>query len=138
QQVFLVGKDGTGLAQVTSLAEGDIDFLAISDDATKIVFVSEADPFGTNADDNAEVFAINRDGSGLRQLTTTTDPGSANSPASVQWISFAGGGSKVAFAGSADPLGTNSDRLSEVFVVDYAGTNLRQLTNSKNPVNVPK
>src|SRR5262249_16911428 len=87
-------------------------------------------------DDNIEIFAINADGTGLKQLTSTMDP--PNSIGAVGWISFAGGGSKVAFAGAGDPLGQNADHSSEVFVVDYAGTNLRQLTNSTAPGNMPR
>jgi len=125
QQVFVINKDGTGLSQVTHLTDGEFYYLKISDDATKIVFLSEANPLGTNADGNNEIFAINADGTGLKQLTSTSNPA-----AGIYWASFAGGGAKVAFAGNIDPLGTNSDLGDEVFVVDYAGTNLKQLTNS--------
>jgi len=125
QQVFVINKDGTGLSQVTHLTDGEFYYLKISDDATKIVFLSEANPLGTNADGNNEIFAIYADGTGLKQLTSTSNPA-----AGIYWASFAGGGAKVAFAGNIDPLGTNSDLGDEVFVVDYAGTNLKQLTNS--------
>ena len=133
QQVFLVNRDGTGLTQVTALTDGEIYFLKISDDATKIVFGAEADPLGTNADDNVEIFAIAANGTGLKQLTSTTDANGSSGTPSVAWVSFAGGGSKVAFAGYGDPVGQNSDHSSEVFIVDYAGTNLKQLTNSTAP-----
>src|SRR5262249_2012435 len=41
-------------------------------------------------------------------------------------------------AGYGNPLGQNGDNGSEVFVVDYAGTNLRQLTNSTAPGGFPR
>src|SRR5262249_39614892 len=55
----------------------------------------------------------------------------------VDWVSFAGGGSKVAFSGNGNPLGTNLDQGEEIFVVDYAGTNLKQLTNSHTFGGIP-
>src|SRR5262249_5807668 len=54
QQVFLINRDGTGLTQLTHLTDGEFYFLKISDDATKIVFGAEADPLGTNSDNNVE------------------------------------------------------------------------------------
>ena len=131
QQLFVVNKDGTGLSQVTSLTGGTFYFLQMSDDATKIAFVADADPFGTNTDDGLEVFAINADGTGLKQLTTT--PAITSGYQAVIWMAFAGGGSKIAFSGYGNPLGTNADGNEEVFVVDYAGTNLKQLTNINSP-----
>ena len=136
QQVYVINRDGTGLSQLTHLTDAEIYFLKISDDATKIVFAAEANPLGTNADGNVEIFAINADGTGLKQLTSTTDLVDG-SPA-VVWMSFAGGGSKVAFSGYADPFGTNADHGSEIFLVDYAGTNFKQLTNSTGLHGVPR
>ena len=88
QQVYLINRDGTGLSQVTHLTDAEIYFLKISDDATKIVFAAEANPLGTNADGNVEIFAINADGTGLKQLTSTTDVAEGQA---VIWMSFAGG-----------------------------------------------
>src|SRR5262249_56193393 len=115
-------RDGRGLGQVTSFADGDFYFLQMSDDATKIAFVSDADPFGTNTDDGLELFAINADGTGLKQLTTM-----ANVYQSVDWISFAGGGSKIAFSGVGNPLGTNADGNHEVSLVHHPAPTLKHL-----------
>ena len=122
QEVFVVNWDGTGLRQLTSGA-GDSGSPHISDDGTRVVFVSGQDLTGGNADHSQEVFAINADGTGLRQLTAST--GDSTAP----WI--AGNGSKVVFQSNGNPLGTNADLGNEVFVVNWDGTGLKQLTNSK-------
>jgi Tol biopolymer transport system component len=71
-QVFAVNRDGTALTQLTQLAEGEVDYLTISDDGQRAAFTADADPTGGNPDLSYEVFAVNGDGTDLRQLTSTT------------------------------------------------------------------
>jgi Tol biopolymer transport system component len=122
QEIFVIGWDGTGLRQLTS-TPGSCGSPHISDDGTRVVFTSSLDLTGGNADLSSEVFAINADGTGLRQLTSST--GSSVAP----WI--AGNGSKVVFQSNGNPTGGNADLGDEVFVVNWDGTGLKQLTNSK-------
>lgn len=132
QQIFLVNRNGTGLTQVTSFSDADFTYLSVSDDATKIAFSSDANPFGTNADGNYDLFAINGDGTGLRQLTQTT--GADVYEDSIVWVQLAGGGSKIAFQSNRNITGGNADLNPEVFVVNWDGTSMRQLTNSTGPL----
>jgi len=122
QELFVVDWDGAGLRQLTN-AQGDSDSPHISDDGTKIVFTTEQNPLGTNPDLATEVFAINADGTGLRQLTNSS--GNSSAP----WI--AGNGTNVVFQSEGNLTGGNLDLGSEVFVIRWDGTGLRQLTTSK-------
>ena len=79
---------------------------SISGDGSKIAFQSFLD-------DGYEIFVINSDGSGLKQLTS--DGG--DSP------SISGDGSKIAFFSFVD-----GD--TEIFVINSDGTGLTQLTNN--------
>jgi len=123
-ELFVVDRDGTGLRQLTASVSGSPGSVGISDDGARVVFASSDDPLGTNADLGGEIFAIAADGTGLRQLTVTPAPYGAGSP------SFAGNGSRVAFQSDADPFLTNPNHWTEIFVVDWAGTGLRQLTRT--------
>jgi dipeptidyl aminopeptidase/acylaminoacyl peptidase len=66
--LYTVGLDGTGLAQLTSLA-GDQYAPAWSSDGTHVVFSADTSP---SAPDN-DLWVVNADGSGLRDLTNTPD-----------------------------------------------------------------
>lgn len=123
QQVFVVGTDGTGLRQLTSATSGSFATVSISDDGTRVVFEHSGDPLGTNPEGNSEIFAALADGSELRQLTSAIE-GSSNVPI------IAGGGSKVVFNSDADLTGGNADRQVEVFIVDWEGSGLDQLTST--------
>ncbi len=57
RQIFSIDSDGTNLSQVTS-GETSARDIAFSDDGTRIVWEDTVDPFGTNADNTCEIFAI--------------------------------------------------------------------------------
>jgi Tol biopolymer transport system component len=128
QQIFLVNRDGTGLSQVSNFADSEVTYLSVSDDATKIAFASDADPFGTNADGNYDLFEINDNGSGLKQLTAST--GADLYEDSIVWVQLSGNGSKIAFQSNRNLVGTNADVSAEIFDINCDGTGLRQLTTS--------
>lgn len=123
-QLFTINRDGGGLAQLTSFASGGIGKFSISDDGTKIAFGYDGDPLGTNADLGGEIFAMNGDGTNLRQLTNTPlgyDSGSAD---------LAGSGARIAFQSNANLATNNTEFYTEIFAIDWAGTGLRQVTNT--------
>ena len=93
--------------QLTSNA-ADNSRPSISNDGTKVAFVSDVDG-------DQEIFVINSDGTGLLQLTSNT----ANDRAP----SVSGNGTKVAFHSDVD-----GDR--EIFVINSDGTGLTQLTHN--------
>ena len=112
-QIFVIGRDGTGLAQITShTIEDGFPFLeiTISDDGQRIAYSHSGDPAGSNSEGNFEIFAINHDGTGLRQLTST-----ANDDAVAPFLS--GNGAKIVFEQSQD-----------VMVIDWDGTGLLTLS----------
>lgn len=130
-QLFVIRRDGTGLLQLTSTTTGSFGGVEISDDGTRIVFIHTADLVGTNADLSSELFAINGDGTGLRQLT-------AQSGFSISNPSLAGGGTRIAFQSDADlVLGQNPNHRDEIFAIDWVGTGLRQVTHTTALIGTP-
>ncbi len=123
-QLFVVGRDGNGLVQLTTLTAGGVGAIAVSDDGTRIAFAASADPLGSNPDLGGEIFGIDATGQNLRQLTVSPAGFGASAPA------LSGNGARVAFQSDADPLGTNAVHQTEVFVVDWDGAGLGQLTRT--------
>ena len=124
EQMFVINRDGTGLAQLTSLSGATIDYVSVSDNGSRIVFETAGDPTGGNGDGSDEIFAILSDGTGLRQLTSSPIGGFIGSRRPV----VSGDGGTIAYDSTADPLGTNADTSFEVFAMNWDGTNHRQLT----------
>jgi Tol biopolymer transport system component len=121
-QIFVVGRDGSGLTQVTQIVDGGIGAVSVSDDGSRIAFGHDGDPSGSNLDLGGEVFAVDADGSNLRQLTVTPAGFSSSAPV------LCGNGTRIAFQSNGDLTGGNAIGQTEVFVVDWTGANLRQLT----------
>ncbi len=90
-------------------------------DATRVVFDSGRDPFGTNPLRRQQLFRLQTDGTGLVQLTSFTDGDVWHPRVSDdgQWISF---------SSNANPTGGNPGHNFEPFVIRADGTGLRQLT----------
>src|SRR4029453_3619068 len=73
-ELFYMNADGTGLGQLTASVGGfGAGNTSLDLGGHRIVFTSDRDLIpGQNADGNDELFGINVDGTGLRQLTHTT------------------------------------------------------------------
>ncbi len=127
--VYMVNRDGTGLAQMTLDRTSDFD-PDWSPDGAKIVFASRAaDTSGDGAIslfDNASIFVMNADGSNLTQITvnTTEDQGPVWSPDS-RHIAF------VSWTDDTNGDGFISSDLdsSSVFVIEPNGANLTRVTD---------
>jgi len=118
---------GTPLSSFTSSLSHVRHNLSVSDDGQKLAFISDGDLVpGQNGNRSPEVFVMNRDGSGLSQLTDDSTP---NAGSTVR-LALSGDGSRVAFASSSDLTGGNASRVPQVFVVDFDGTGLAQLTQA--------
>lgn len=124
-QLFLVNRDGSGLIQLTFAVSGSFGAIAISDDGTRLVFAHDADLTGGNPDLGSEVFAINADGTNLRQMTSTPAEFESGSPA------LSGNGTRIAFQSNGDLTGGNADNQTEIFIINWNGTGLRQLTTTQ-------
>lgn len=132
-EIFVVNVDGSGVAQVTHSTGGDVNNFGgnthprLDAAGRRITFSSDLDLVpGGNSDANHELFLVNIDGSGLRQLTHTTggygifDPGGVDST-----------GTKVIFDSDRDMVpGGNTDGNSEIFMMNLNGAGLVQLTNT--------
>ena len=97
------------------MAQVEFRFPSWSPDGKKIVFVSERDG-------NPEVYVVNADGSGLRNLTR--HPGYDSDPA------WSPEGRKVAFV-------TKRDGNFEVYVMKADGSDQRNLTRNPAPDRSP-
>jgi Tol biopolymer transport system component len=125
EQIFVVDRDGTDLVQATSFASGTILSLSVSDDGTRLAFVSNANPLSLNFDLGHEVFAVSWDGTGLRQV-------SAGTVGECSRVVLAGNGSRLAFESTGDYLGTNADLRPDIYAFDWDTAALRQITESPN------
>jgi Tol biopolymer transport system component len=109
---------------------------SLSGDGTHLAFASTANPLGSNADGSLEVFTadLSTDPPLLRQLTSS----STVSQLSVFPV-ISNDGSTVAFTSNANlsQSGSNADGNVEVFVANFDGTNVRQLTQSTAGINGP-
>lgn len=124
-QTYVINRDGTGLLQLSSSnTERPLIDVGpkISDDGQRVVFISRSNLTGGNPDLSSEVYAINADGTGMRQLTSSL--GRSEQP------SFAGDGNTIAFISSGDLIpGSNPLGLDVVFTINWNGTNLRQVSS---------
>src|SRR5262245_48711082 len=91
------------LTDTTNAAVCGNYYPAINALGNRVAFTSFCDLTGQNPDQNAEVFAMNADGSNKRQLTFSTGISSEN-------VSINPLGTKIVFASNADlVLGENTD-----------------------------
>jgi Tol biopolymer transport system component len=127
-QLFLYNAPTTQLTQltahtssITTVAEPDI-----TGNGSRIVFRSDANLTGGNADGNSELFRINTSGAaGLTQLTSGSG-GTLRNPSTNLT------GSRIAFESDRNlvPATGNPDGNTEIFVLDPAGPTTVQLTNT--------
>jgi Tol biopolymer transport system component len=132
-EIYLIHADGTGLVQLTSTTGGRTadgfpgnTHPILDPSASHIVFSSDRDLVpGGNADGNNDLFEINVDGTGLRQLTFTTGGWGVNQG------SLDGTGTRLVFDSDRDLVtGQNTDAGYEIFTMNTDGSHLVQLTHS--------
>jgi Tol biopolymer transport system component len=128
--VFTVRPDGSGEFQVTHPPEGFVDRNPdVSPNGRRIVFQRS----GPTMDD---IFVVNSDGTGLRQLTSRAHPegnclpdiGECNlSPA------WSPGGRRIVFARAFGPVVDDLVETMALFVMRADGSHVRQLTQRHPP-----
>jgi Tol biopolymer transport system component len=126
QELFLIGADGHGLSQLTDtpdLASGFITNYFIAGDGSRVVFESNADYLGTNPQQVGQVWVVESDGTGLRQLTTFTFDHSWR-----LYPTISDDGQRITFASPEDLTGPGGNGFSQIFAVLHEGTDLRRLT----------
>jgi Tol biopolymer transport system component len=113
----------TGLTQVTNTTTNGLTLSPKIDAAgNRIVFQSNADLTGNNSDGNVEIFRWDSS-TGFTQITDSTGARNSFLPA------INASGDRIVFASDANPLGSNGDGNSEIFLWD-ASTGLLQITNT--------
>jgi Tol biopolymer transport system component len=123
RQIFSVARDGSNLMQVTT-GSPSVNNLAFAENGSKIIYDSTADPFGTNPENNVEIFVVNIDGTGHMQLTVAAS-GRSNEPR------ISDDGSRAVFVSDSDLVaGRNSDGGLEIFVVETSSGVITQVTES--------
>jgi Tol biopolymer transport system component len=116
---------------VVILAHRDVGDARISGNGKVVVYSSDGDPFGTNADGNEELFAYGVKSSTTTQLTQTTDSDS-ESPSVDQK------GRRIAFRSDADFTGDNPDGSEEIFLLDRSDGSIAQITNSPDSADISR
>ena len=137
------GSSSFAMTQVTRSTDNPASALAeesfttsLSGDGTRLAFTSSADLVGQNADGSLEVFTADLSTAPptVRQLTAASGGTLASA-----FPALSNDGTTVAFTSNVDLLknGTNGDGNVEIFVADFDGGNLRQLTNTSTGANGP-
>lgn len=135
EELFVMHPDGTAPAQLTSDPvpnSGSVIAALICGSGSRVVFVANIDPLGSNPAHVEQYFAIDRTGTGLAQLTNATTNISYNN-AYRRGFSVSDNGQRLVFSHDGDLTGGNADGSVEIFAVNGDGTNLRQLTSSTAP-----
>ena len=110
QELFAMNGDGSDLVQLTeatALQEGRLGHYAVAGVGNRVVFVSSVDYLGANRDHDYQVFLVNTDGTGLRQLTDRKLGGS--------WADISDDGERIVFSST------------QIYAVNADGSDLRQL-----------
>jgi hypothetical protein len=139
-EVFVI--DGDNVLQLTGFGRNQTFNPTLSADGQRVIFVSTADPLGTNPTENCQLFSIDRIGGGLRQLTDFHEgPEGQHSTAGCFFnppplgcnaigLSRDTQSGALVFNSTCDPFGTNPHG-AQLFAMHADGTGLRQLTETQ-------
>jgi Tol biopolymer transport system component len=111
--VYTIRTDGTDLTRVLSCPDDGCDLLDYSPDGNRLL-IGRVDPSG-----DREIFSVELDGTGLRQITPT---GTIVHVANRFAASWSPDGSRIVFGGQSD-----ADHERSIFVVNADGTDLHQI-----------
>ncbi len=114
-EVFVYDLQTNLVRQVTQSTAGfgSSDQVTLSGDGTRLAFVSVADPLGTNADGNQEIFLFDLVDDVLTQVTQTNGFASYNLNPSLDRA-----GRTLAWVSAANLTGTNPSGIPQLFVLD--------------------
>lgn len=125
-ELFTNTYNGTNLIQWTSNPSDQINWkmerVDVDDSGKYIVFTSSADLLGTNPLGMQQIYYLNARTEILHQLTFFMEGEGA------ERSSISGDGHWIAFNSNTNQLGTNPDKLKQVFVIHRSGSSLTQLT----------
>ena len=109
--------------QITNTLGGETRDVRTNSDGSILVFVSDQDLTGSNADGNLEIFLYDVDSSMFTQVTDTL--GFNNVSPTMNFD-----GSLVVFASANDITGDNADTNAELFLLETDTITITQLTNT--------
>src|SRR5262249_26090666 len=109
-----------GINEITFTTGGVNSQPAINSDGTRIVFVSDRDLTGENADHNSEIFLYDTKTNSFTQITNTTVVGNFEP-------SISSDGAHIAFKSNGFPLG-NPDGNDEIFLFNSITGGIAQIT----------
>lgn len=127
-EIYEMNSEGTGKVQVTETPGGaDSSSPAAEPSGRRVFFISNGDWVGNNPQFVAQLFSINLDQTGVRQLTDAPPPGlNLNERTGID-----AAGRSVVFTSNADLVaGSNTDGNSEVFLLDTTTGLITQITNT--------
>ena len=123
-ELFLTDADGGSMVQLTDHPAGrDVDEAVLSGDGGTVLFISNGDPAAQNPSLFLQLFAVDANGTNLRQLTLALQAGLCSD------IAISDDGQRVVFIDDRDLTGNNEDRSAELFAVAGDGTGMSQVTN---------
>lgn len=131
REIFVINTDGSDLTQITLTDSGASWEPEISDDGSRIVFVSDAEPVpGGNVDGNYEVYVANTDGSGIVQITSADENSGteeySNQLPTPRAVDISGDGNYVLFESNADLTGRGELDFHSLFWATSDGTLIEQ------------
>ena len=129
-EIFVYRRTTGEITQVTDTVVGAFNawphaWPRLSADGSRLVFISEADLTGSNADGNRELFYTDDRGASFVQVTDTS---SANRSPYFPEIDYLG--HHIAFSSRNDFTGANADRNEELFVFNIPSGRFTQVTHS--------
>jgi Tol biopolymer transport system component len=123
-ELFYADVDAGTVTQASNTVTGTNRDALISADGARIFLGSSSDLTGGNADGNLDVFVYDVAGGAFTQLTSTAGVHTLTS------IVRDADASQLAFSGMFDPLGSNPDGNSELFLLQTGSSTLSQVTNT--------
>lgn len=108
---------------ITTNVGSGVDDLQLSPGGKAVVYSSDANPLGTNADGNTEIFHYDVKSAVTNQLTVTSDTFDCCWEPTVDKK-----GARVAFMSNANFVGTNADESEEVFFWNAKDDSITQVT----------
>lgn len=140
QEILLV--DGTNYLQLTDFQRSDTTNPTIDLHDARVLFVGSADPAGTNASNNCQLFTVDTTGARLTQISAFgevdhSEFGCAFGPrgggCAILIVGYEAGTDTVLLYSSCDPFGTNPDG-AQIFTMRADGSSLRQVTHTRGLV----
>lgn len=121
-RLALINADGTGLVQLTT-TPAPINHVQIAGDGSRVVFDTTANLTGANPNGVVQVFAVEANGTGLRQLTSHS-----THTYGVAWPTISDDGTRVAYLATQGTV----DGKAQIAGILQDGTGFHYLTNSPN------